>query len=173
MKKAKTDIACGVVLDIIAVLLIIGSFSIKHISSLTFDVGSAYFPRICAALLLFLGTALIISSAVKVRKEKQQVLEAEKKEEEPEKIKNNTTALVKTLAVIAVLCLFALLLQKVGFIICSFVLVFVLILVLAPREEIKLKKVAVWILISAIASVGIYFLFVELFNLLLPIGLLG
>ena len=175
MAKARKDIVCGIVLDIIGALMFIGSFGIKHINSLTFDVGSAYFPRICAGLLLFLGTLLIISNIIKMAKirNKDEQIESTQEVAEKNKSKFDSIALIKALIVIAALILFTVFLKTVGFIICAFILLLSLILVLAPKTEFKKKNIIIWIIISAVASVGIYFLFVEVFNLILPIGIIG
>ena len=65
------------------------------------------------------------------------------------------------------LVLYALFLQSVGFIICTFLLVIYQARVLQPGRWVRN------IVIGAIFSVSVYFIFVKILNVMLPSGLLG
>lgn len=112
-------------------------------------------PLIVAALFFLFGVPLLI-----------QGLRAYKKNS---KI---TSTMDKAATIRIVLCMvyfavFAFLLPRVGFMISGALYLFFTILLLAPKEE---RKYPLFILVSIIVPVVIYYLFVKGFRLLLPAG---
>jgi hypothetical protein len=68
------------------------------------------------------------------------------------------------------MALYALLITKVGFLITTTVYLFIQINILSPKQS---RKHLMFAIISVVASVVIYYIFVKVFNLMLPAGILG
>lgn len=166
MENEKKDLYCGIVLEIFAVFILIFSFSIRQLKTATYDISSAVFPRICAGLLIFLGLVLIVGNARKIKVRKGS-------EEKAETTRPDQAALLRMAITLGALVLFVLCLKNIGFIICGSVLQFILMMVLAPKR-IRTVKVSLFLLaISVVLTVTVDLLFVRVFYLMLPSGILS
>ena len=65
---------------------------------------------------------------------------------------------------------YASLLIRVGFLIDTFVLTFVLMMLLAPKSK---RKPVLYLIVSLIGTVAVYYLFRNVLHLMLPKGILG
>ena len=167
MRQEKKDLYCGVVLDAFAIAILAFSFQIKNITTSTFDISSRTFPRICAVLILVLGTILIVRNAAKLSGSAKEVRETDRNSGE------KTTGSVRMLIAIGSLILFVILLPKLGFIICGTLITFVLMWVLAPKDARTPKDLVKYFIISLVLAVLVDLLFVRAFYLMLPPGILS
>lgn len=157
MKKKYWDLASGIFLLVFSVALFIGAQNVKTLS--ISSVGSGTFPSFIAVLLAIVSVAIIVGGARKARgpDEKQKPVEG----------KPRMWAVVATFAIMAS---YALLMPKVGFIIMTTVYLFAQMYIMASKEH---QRPVVFGIVSVVTSVSVYYLFVLVFNLMLPAGILG
>lgn len=157
MKKKYWDLASGIFLLVFSVALFIGAQNVKTLS--ISSVGSGTFPSFIAVLLAIVSIAIIVGGAKKARSpdEKQKPVEG----------KPRMWAVVATFVIMA---LYAALMPKVGFIIMTAVYLFAQMYIMAAKEH---QRPIVFGIVSVVTSVSVYYLFVLVFNLMLPAGILG
>ena len=157
MKKKYWDLASGIFLLAFSIALFIGAQNVKTLS--ISSVGSGTFPSFIAVLLAIVSLAIIVGGAKKARgpDEKQKPVEG----------KPRMWAVVATFAIMAA---YALLMPKVGFIIMTTVYLFAQMYIMAAKEH---QRPFVFGIVSVVTSVSVYYLFVLVFNLMLPAGILG
>lgn len=157
MKKKYWDLASGVFLLVFSVVLFIGAQNVKTLS--ISSVGSGTFPSFISALLAIVSIAIIVGGAKKARgPDEKPAKDAEK------------TRLWAVLATFVIMALYALLMPKVGFIITTMVYLFAQMYIMAAKEH---QKPLLFGVISIVTSVSVYYMFVKIFNLMLPAGILG
>ncbi|MDK2799542.1 MAG: hypothetical protein PWQ70_1161 [Clostridiales bacterium] len=162
MLKKYKDIYSGIFMLLLAALIFIGSFSIKMLT--VSRIGAAFVPQLIAILMAMLSISVIINGIKRIKVvEVLQNVEEEKKEEVP--VRTFSVA-----ATIGLLLVYVSLLEKVGFMIMTAIYLFFQIYVLADKSQRKLPLFAV---IAIVVSVGVYYLFVNAFDLMLPAGILG
>lgn len=166
MSKIKKDTVIGLVLIAFGVFILYFSLGIKMIKAASFGVGSAFFPRICGVLLILLGAMLSAASVIKARK----ASETGTSEAQCDKI--SAASLVRMAVTLVTLILFVLLLHTLGFVICSILMQFTLMVTLAPAHKRSRKHIISYMLISFCTALVVYLVFVKGFNLMLPAGLL-
>lgn len=120
-------------------------------------IGPQYVPYGLAALCLILAIAQII-----VGWNKAKAFDSETHEEEQ---KDNKAVLLVFLS----LALYIATLKTIGFLITTTVLCFVLQVLLCPKAK---RKYPMFIIVSVVSTVIIYFLFRSGLNLMLPVGIL-
>lgn len=162
MIKKYKDVFCGGALILLGAGLYAASFGIKSVALNL--IKADFFPRLDAALLVLLGVILVITGLVKARRFRPP-------EDKPVPFWKNdgTVSMLETLALITVY-LFAL--KPVGFLLSTFVYLTAQMLVLAPREKRGKKDVALFVFISAVTALTVYLVFVKVFYLMLPAGIL-
>lgn len=73
-----------------------------------------------------------------------------------------------------ILVCYALLIDKIGFIILTTIYLFLQILLLLPKDLLKVKKyIFITAVVSIIVPLSLYFLFYKVFGIFLPMGILG
>lgn len=157
MKKKYWDLASGIFLLGFSVALFIGAQNVKTLS--ISSVGSGTFPSFIAVLLAIVSIAIIAGGAKKARgpDEKQKPVEG----------KPRMWAVVATFAIMAA---YALLMPILGFIIMTTVYLFAQMYIMAAKEH---QRPIIFGIVSVVTSVSVYYLFVTVFSLMLPAGILG
>lgn len=162
MLKKYKDVFCGSALILLGLGLYIASFGIKSVALNL--IKADFFPRLDAALLVILGLILVVTGLAKSR-HCQPVEETDI----PFWKNDGTISMLETLGLIA-LYIFAL--KPVGFVISTFVYLVAQMSVLAPREKRTRKNMVLFVVISLITSIIVYLVFVKVFYLMLPAGIL-
>jgi len=163
MFKKYKDVFCGSFLIVLAAVLFILSFGIRSVALNL--IKADFFPRLDAALLLVLGMILIVTGMLKARSYQP---EAESSSVPFWKY-DPTVSMLETLALIA---LYITVLKPVGFIISTMAYLVIQMFVLTPKEKRNKKNLLVFCVISLIVSVVVYLVFVKVFYLMLPAGIL-
>lgn len=161
MFKRYKDVILGATVILLGVCLFIVSFSIKSIPLNL--IKADFFPRLIAGLFILLGAILFVSA---VKKSRTISCETNKV---PFYKNSGTISMLETLVLIAV---YVLLMDSIGFVIMTFVYLMAQMYVLAPKEKRNKKNILLFLIISLISSLGIYLLFVRVFFLMLPAGIL-
>ncbi|MBS6644067.1 MAG: tripartite tricarboxylate transporter TctB family protein [Clostridiaceae bacterium] len=159
MLQKYRDVFAGGLLMIFSVVLFISALSIK--SAVSMSVGPDFMPKLASALLFVLGAAIAV----------QGYLEAEKKcAVETEQEINSANRGREAQKTIVLMTAYAVLIQPVGFWICTVFYVFFQMLLLAPAGK---RKPVMFGLIALISASVIYLSFTKGFHLMLPSGILG
>lgn len=152
-------------------------------------VSSATIPRILGVMLLFLSSIQCIKSIGEYKAEKkaaghveeEQILTAEQEgkldvkaalAEAEANEENAETDVISIVETIACLAIFALLMKPLGFLISAFLYMVLQMTVLTKRAERK-KKFIFIVILSAVISAAVYYLFTKGLSLMLPAGILG
>ena len=152
--KKVADTVVNVLLVIFGVILLVAAQGI--------DVGAAmgqggdFMPKVCAVAWLVISVLLLafnIKADIPPR-------------ETPVNLKNFLITLVMLIVYTAAL-------RPVGFVICSIVYLFLQMLIFVPKEKKTKKNLVIFAVISIVAPVAIDLLFVNVFSLILPPGILG
>lgn len=157
MKKKYWDLASGIFLFAFSIVLFLGAQKVKTLS--VSSVGSGTFPSFIAVLLAIVSVAIIVGGVKKAREPDEKTEKAAEK-----------TRLWAVLATFAIMALYALLMPKVGFIITTMAYLFAQMYIMAAKEH---QKPVLFGIISIVTSVSVYYMFVKIFNLMLPAGILG
>ncbi len=164
MFKKYRDVFCGIFLIAIAVILYILSFNIRSIAINL--IKADFFPRLDAAILAILGVILVITGLIGARNY------VPEPEPDPETKALNRDATISMLETLGLTAIYIFCLKPVGFVISTFVYLVLQMIVLTPKEKRQLKRIILFVVISAVCSVVIYLVFVKVFYLMLPAGLL-
>jgi len=167
MSKMKKDTVIGLVLIAFGLFILYFSFEIKIMKTASFSVSSAFFPRICAALLMLLGAMLSWGS---MRNAKKTTVDQACEEAKADVL--TKAALVRMAVTLLALILFVALLHRLGFIICSVLMQSTLMITLAPEDQRSTAHIVRYVLISLCTALVVYLVFVKAFNLILPAGVL-
>lgn len=159
LKQNKPLLAAAFFL-ILAVAYIFGANNIRiYRGAGSSTIGSAFYPRILGYLLLLLSLVEIVKAIASIR--------SKKVNEDGEK---ESMSLVAILLTIALTAGYIFLLEAIGFLLMTAVYLFLLIIVLSPKDQRNFKTATI---ISISTSLIVYFLFVKGFSLLLPRGIIG
>lgn len=163
--KLNFEIVSGICFLIISVAYYIAATKLPK--SKLFDIGADFMPKIYAVGLGLLSLAFIVLGAVKIKKS---VTAEESSGKEKEEYPTEYDRVVKT-SVIFIAYVF--LMKPVGFIISTFVFLIVEMILFAPDNKKTKKDIILYIVISLISSIGLYYAFRNGFHVLLPKGLLN
>jgi putative tricarboxylic transport membrane protein len=121
-------------------------------------IGADFFPKIISSALILIGLLLIAG--------------AYQAERNPAKKNENTikSNYREFAAVMGLLTVYILALKPLGFILATAPFTFLLILILSPREN---RSFRLFALLAVAVTVAAYFLFVKVFYVMLPQGILG
>ncbi len=123
---------------------------------------SAFIPSIVGGAMVLLSVVMTLDD---FKKDRAAAGTEERKAEKKENLNVLGTAVL--------LLVYISLIEPLGFLIASVLYLFVQFLYLTPSDKLKKPKTyVVYGLIALVASGGIYFLFLNVFNLILPAGLL-
>ncbi|RGZ00396.1 tripartite tricarboxylate transporter TctB family protein [Clostridium sp. AM58-1XD] len=154
-KEKYKDIYAGAFILILGAALFAASFSVPRGAAVT--IGSDFMPKVTCGLMTVLGLFIMWNGARSAKTFQENGTEPETK---------HYKAL---LASIGMLFFYMLLLVPVGFVIMTALYVTAQTMVLAPREKRNLAKFAA---VGIIASAVIYYIFRNVFVLMLPAGIL-
>lgn len=146
-------------------LLFWASNDVKDFASI--GVGAAFLPRLTAILFLIVGAIIVFQGLHPKTSPKTAKAETQPEQTEQPVVFGGISAVALS---IALMLIYVLLLDYLGFLLASALYVFLQILVLnknAPRHYLKFALAA---LIPAVLA---YVLFVNVFQISLPVGLLG
>jgi putative tricarboxylic transport membrane protein len=158
MKNGQKDIFSGFVLLVFSALMFGVSLNIKKV--LMVGIGSGFVPAMVAAFLAATSVCIIVKGYRDSRSGNGVSRGA------AEHGKN-------WLPVVATFCLIAFyiaLLEKVGFLLMTTFYLFGQFWVLAGRNH---RRAVMFLIVSAVVSLTIYYTFVKAFDLMLPAGILG
>ena len=158
-RKKYSDIYAGGLILIIGAVLLAASFFVPRGAAVT--IGSDFMPKVTCGLMMVLGLWILKEGLNSVKK-------CDGNDEKDSGIKE---VHYKEL-IISVVLLFAymLFLVPVGFLIMTTVYIGAQATVLAPAEK---KNPVKFTLIGLVAAVAIYFIFRNVFILMLPVGVLS
>lgn len=166
------DIFSGLFLLIVSVLIFVTSFSFEALT--TTLVGPAFMPQIIAVFMAIFSIIITVSGFKKSRMKNIQVAsEQEVSGEEPSGenlIITEKKSYKPVLITLALMIAYLLLMPFVGFLIMTAAYMFVQMLVLS---HITNRKIWLFLIISIITSATIYYLFRNLFYVMLPTGIIG
>lgn len=149
------DVAVGVVIIIIGAVLFISSLNLPGGNSLT--QGADFMPKVISGLLTILGVCFVLSALIK-------------RTEAPTNHMLNKTEAIRFGISVLFLFLYIFFLKKIGFIIMTFLYICAQSWFITPKEK---RKPVFLVIMSAVVSVAVYFLFVYGLKLMLPAGILG
>lgn len=150
------DLGVGIFFIIFSILMYWNSF--KIVITVHDAMGPRFFPQLVSIILGILSIILII----KAFKNNQEI--------EDKKFEN----IPSIIATILILLIYALLIEKIGFIIMTTLYLFLQILLLLPKNLLKNKKyITIAGTVSLFLPISLYFLFYNVFSIFLPTGILG
>ena len=156
----------GVGVIILGLFMYFASFDIQEF--IRTRVGASFVPRVASSLFVILGGILILGSfRCTVPTETPEYATEEEEEEEGEKVFGGLPAVFLSLILMIA---YVGLMESVGFIITSVVYIFLQILVLAKQGP---HNYLVFGLISIVVPIVVFYLFVNVFKVLIPAGILG
>ncbi|GGJ80448.1 tripartite tricarboxylate transporter TctB family protein [Pseudomonas matsuisoli] len=157
----RLDVLTGVISLGLSALLFWASLDVKDFGSI--GVGASFVPKLTAVLFLLVGLALI-GGAFAASKTSDVPADAKPEGEQ-------TTGGIGAVALSVVLMAgYVAALDAVGFMISSVVYVFLQILILCKQHR---RRYLMFALTSVVPAVALYYLFVDVFDISLPAGVLG
>lgn len=155
------DLFSALFLIVLSVVLYTSTFSFKQISAS--KIGSDFLPQVVAIVLFILSFILFVSALNKWNKERKK--RAEVTGEQKEKL--DYTLVLISLGLIAV---YLFLIPTLGFLLSTIVYLFIQIYLISTPEKRSPIKFAI---VSIVVSVSVYWVFKNVFFLMLPAGILG
>lgn len=168
MVQTKADFITGGVVAVVAVFMFIMSFSFEEFAGATVGVGVEFMPRVIAVLMLITAGVIMIN-AYRNRNKQIKVIDGETGLEVEEEDPNSKN--YKKLGIsLGAMIFYALLTQFIGFLLASILYLITQMFILSDNDKKKLILIGV---ISIIISVIVYFIFRNIFYVMLPQGILG
>ena len=122
---------------------------------------SGFIPRIVGGMLVILSIVMTVSDFRKNRREPEEPSSSEKKESR------------NVLGTAVLLLVYIFLIEPLGFLIASTLYLFAQFLYLTDVQKLRRPKTyLLYFVIALLVSAGIYYLFLNVFHLILPAGLL-
>lgn len=150
----------GVALSLVGLFMLVDAINFGRF--INGSVGADFFPKIVSAALLVVGISLACSGLAQVRKGSSATAEGS-----DDQIKSNV---LEFLGAIAALVLYIFLLEPLGFIIATIPFCFALILLISPKKK---RNYPLFAGVSVGVAIAAYLLFVKVFYVMLPQGILG
>jgi hypothetical protein len=166
MLRISKDLYASAFLMVVSIVMYIASNSIKKLT--VSKIGADFAPKLVAIGMLILSIFYLIHS-IKQLKVSRTKSETEVEDGDTEEAKKKLSPL-SVLATIGLLFLYVGLLPYIGFLIATAVYLFLQMYLLAEKTE---RKIPMFVGISIVSSVFIYFIFKSVFYLMLPAGILG
>lgn len=156
MSHKKKDIFVSVIFIALGVFMYIQSMNFKPL--MNNDIGSGFFPKIVAIVIMTIATANLLLAF------------KNKSEDDAKEAKSKDSDLFGGWVTVALIGIYVLVYNSVGFLISTAAYLFLQILVLCPKEK---RNIPMFGVISVITSVFIYAMFVYAINMPLPRGIFG
>ena len=161
VKERYGDLLAGSFIFLFSIALFAGAQNVKTLA--VSRIGSGFFPSIVAVLMAIVSIP-IIAGGIKTAKA------GSKNKEAGDEAKENKPKLMAVLATFALMLGYAAALPPLGFPISTAVYLFLQMLILSAGQR---RRFILFAAVSAASSVAIYYLFVLVFHLMLPAGILG
>lgn len=161
------DAITGAVSIAIGVSLFVLSFQVKDFASVS--VGPEFLPRIAAVLFIALGGILALQGLKAARSAPNAASAPVSRAKDPADSKYGGGLLPVAYSII-VLGLYVALLKPIGFIISSALFIFFQILILSQGLK---RNYLLFAVVAVLSSVIAYYLFVRVFQVMIPAGILG
>ncbi|MGL5434797.1 MAG: tripartite tricarboxylate transporter TctB family protein [Lachnospiraceae bacterium] len=158
MTKKKTkleELIICLALVVFGVALVVSAQSIQ--TGVTMGQGGDFMPKLCSKLWLLISALLLITTMIKPE-ERFLIKEA--------------VQLRGFLATMTILLVYGLALKPVGFVISSIVYMLVQMIIFVPDDKRSTKMYLIFAVISVIMPILVNMLFVDVFSLVLPAGIL-
>ncbi len=166
--KYKLDIVPGVVMALFALFYLCNIPSIKVFDGLgSTPINNHFVPYLWGGAILVLSLWIIVRGLGKRRK-----FIAEGGVVEKVDLKKIASDYREVIASFAALTIYVALMDAVGFVIMTILYTFAQILILTPKEDWKKNYVPAAIT-AAITGIVLYYIFREMLNVLLPVGILS
>lgn len=166
MERKYSDVYAGGFLLVLSIVMFISTFSIQALTDSR--VGADFMPKIIAVLIAILSIFIIVNGFRRkdeIVRDEQEVSSLENEVES----KNDKSYLLVIISV-ALMFIYLFLIPILGFLIST--TAFLLIQMLLFSEW-KAKNIILYLIISIITSTLIYYLFRNVFYVMLPSGILG
>lgn len=160
------DVFSGAFLLVVSVIMFITSFSFEALT--TSLVGPAFMPQIIAIVMAIFSVIITVSGFKKSKSATEQINAPEELEEEL--IVTEKKSYKPVLISLALMIGYVALLSYVGFLIMTVVYIFLQMLLLSHVTH---RKIWLFLLISIVTSATIYYLFRNVFYVMLPTGIIG
>ena len=144
-----------------AMLINSSTIRIDKFSSSPVD-NAAFLPRLIFGILIVVGIVMIIQGIQDIKKNKQKLLEGEALE----KASRET---LRSLGALCILLIYILCFKPVGFIISSILFLVGMMFYMTKKED---RKPIVFIIISVVMTLVVYFCFKKFLYIYLPAGIL-
>lgn len=168
MIRINKDIIASAFLILLSIVMYIASNSIIKLT--VSQVGADFVPKLVAIGILILSIFYLIQSIKQQRVSKKEIDSKTTNEEETSTEEKRKISPLNVLATVSLLVLYVALLPYIGFLITTTVYLFFQMYFLAAKTE---RKIPLFVGISIVSSVLIYFIFKSVFYLMLPAGILG
>lgn len=159
MNDKKISIISSIICLVYGISIYIGSSTIH--SDNPNGVGADFMPRIIGSIIICLSLFIVISTIVSMKKGQN--------DSEPKEAIDSGTR--KTIMTIVLLIAYAFLLKYTGFVITSIVYLILQMIILA--DKVRKKDLLLYGVISVITPLLVNYVFVHIFSLMLPSGILG
>lgn len=163
------DVFSGLFLLIVSVIIFFTAFSFEALT--TSRVGPAFMPQIIAIIMAVFSIIIAVNGFKKSKaaNEENDVVEPVKDKEE-ELIVTEKKSYKPVLITLVLMIAYIALLPYIGFLIMTAVYMFLQMLVLS---HITNRKIWLFLLISVVTSAAIYYLFRNVFYVMLPTGIIS
>lgn len=161
LKRAKGEIALGIGAIVISILFILESNRIQDIVNVM--VSAKFFPRIFAGLMLICAFVIFVNGVRSYLTVPQEIKQQDKMTKEQKQ------GLLRVFEVFAALLVTAIFFKSLGFLVVAPVAMFLLFVILEEPEK---RNYKLFILLSIISPIIVYFMFYYLFSNILPMGIL-
>ena len=159
MNQSK-DVITGSVVIALGILLFIATLGVKDFAAV--GVGATFLPRISAGLFTFLGAVMVIGNV--------HISTKKKPASSPQAAPSHTGNMTAVFLSFVLMCAYVGLLNKLGFILTTSVYIFAQTLILTKGSARHYLQFAGLALLTASST---YFLFVRVFQVMVPAGILG
>mgnify|MGYP000871621603 FL=1 len=161
--KPKMDMIAGIFLFVFSVIMYYASFSIKIL--MVSRIGSRFVPQLLAIAMGILSLVLVVQSLLRMKTEEIQA--REKKGGSAAWSLRDTVPIWGTFLALIV---YAVTFEPLGFIVSTTLYLLVQFYLLTSMVK---RKHLVFLISAVLTSVVVYFIFVKVFYLMLPEGILG
>jgi len=168
--RKNRDTALGLMFILLSIGVYIASFSIREMVEIS--VGPRFVPRLVAVAMAILGAVLIVQNIIIRRKIAEKVgdeLAVEAVTEDPDTTPVDQIDHRAVMETILLLILYVSLIWTFGFVLMTILYLFSQFWVLTPKDK---RRWWLLILIAVLVPLGINYLFVNWFRLMLPSGMI-
>ncbi|WP_339251615.1 tripartite tricarboxylate transporter TctB family protein [Sporosarcina sp. FSL W8-0480] len=158
------DVQSGIFLLIVSVIMFSATLSFKKLT--TSLVGPAFMPQVIAGLIALMALAIIIQGIRNVKAERVKEASSDVVTKKDPKDEVTYRPVILTFILMAV---YVAVMPFVGFLITTAVYMFIQMMILSDKPE---RRWLLFAVVSVVASATIYYVFRNVFYVMLPSGLL-